>query len=105
MKTQLLLLSLCFAPLLVTSSMAQDGSKIAELREARMKQQTAQRFDKNGDGQTGKKEAAAAKTHHGKVTTSFDKNSDGTLGKKERGAAASSQGKGKSTGKTASRKK
>lgn len=95
MKNQYIL-ALCVAPLLATSVLAQDADQIAARREARLKQQTAVRFDKNGDGITGKKESVAAKTHHGKVVTNFDKNNDGALGKKERGAAVSSQGKGRS---------
>lgn len=101
---KIFIIALGLAPLLATGSMAED-TNIAALREARLKQQTVQRFDKNGDGQTGKKEAAAAKTHHGKVVTNFDKNKDGALGKKERGAATASQGKGKSPAKTAGSKK
>ncbi|MFI3243715.1 MAG: EF-hand domain-containing protein [Akkermansia sp.] len=92
-KTLPLLILLALAP----CCWAQDGSKLAELRQAKLKAATAERFDKNNDGSVGKKEATAAKTHHGKVVNNFDKNNDGSLGKKERGAAASSQGKGKST--------
>ncbi len=92
MKNQLILV-LCVAPLLATAALAHEAGPIGERREAYLKKQTAQRFDKNGDGSLGKRESAAAKTHHTKVTQQFDKNGNGSLGRRERGAAASNRGK------------
>lgn len=91
MKTQMTLLVLCLAPLFASHALAHDAGRIGERREAYLKHLAAQRFDKNGDGDLGKRESKAAITHHDKVETKFDRNGNGSLGRRERGAAASSR--------------
>lgn len=57
---------------------------MAQVTNPKVKAAVVERFDKNNDGELGKRERKAAVNHREKVVDRFDKNDDGKLGKHER---------------------